>query len=332
MNRESDRLIGATRARVPLPSRHAVVVTRDTGLSAAARALLNRAVQSGEALRAKTVRVPGSQERLVVLYVPQRKPFSPQRLLARVGWWQASVRRKEAMANGVVSGLFGRQFPLTPSFDTCVLVDRHPRVRPSDLAAIVGMGEVLRQLAEARIDWPTFVAIAGGVDAGKALLSQLAAQVRLSDPEGSARSAILKTLSYLAQRDGRGPEPVAEALLGDPEVLVRLQAHARKLPAALAASANAQLLVHHLKGLSPPLHERYGPARLGALKAIQGLCDAQALPPSAKRAAVRQALVEWSLAALGPEHGALADALRFAAAVDPNTGACALDTVFQPLL
>lgn len=332
MHRTSDRPIGATLARVPLPYRNAVVVTHDTDLSAAARALVRRAVQSGEALRAKTVRVPGSQARLVVLYVPQRKPYSPQRLLARLGWWQASVRRKEEMANRVVSGLFGRQFPVPPPFDVGVLVDRHPSVRPSDLAAIVGMGEVLKQLAGARIDWPTFVAIAGGADAAKALVSQLATQVRLGDPEGSARSALLKTLSYLAQREGRWPEPVVEAQRSDPGVLARLQAHARTLPPALAVSANAQLLVHHLKGLSPPLHERYGPARLGALKAIQNLCDAQALPPSERRAAVRQALVGGSLAALGPEHGALANALRFAAAVDPSTGACALDPVFQPLL
>lgn len=332
MRRDSAPISGAPLAPVRLPSEAAVVVTRDTDLGAAARALLRRTVQSGRALRAKTVRVPGSQERRVVLYLPEHKPLSPQRLLARLGWWQASVRRKEAMANGVVSGLFGRQYPVQPPFDVCGLVDRHPRVRASDLAAIVGMGEVLRQLADARIAWPAIVAIAGGADAAKALVSQLATQVRLSDPEGSARSAILKTLSYLAQGDRSLPDPMAEALLGDPDVLARLQAHARKLPPALAVSTNAQALIRHLKGLSPPLHERYSPTRRRVLKTIQGLCDAQALPLPAKRTAVRQALVEWSLAALGPEHGALADALRFAAEADPITGACALDPVFQPLL
>lgn len=317
---------------VPLPARKAVLVTRDTRLSDAAHELLNEAVQTGQKLRAKTVRVPGSKERALVLYLPERKRFSLQRVLGNWGVWQAKIQRKEAMADGVVERLFGRQFPVPPPFDACVLVDRHPSVRPSDLAAIVGMGEVLKQLAGARIDWPTFVAIAGGADAAKALVSQLATQVRLSDPEGSARSAILKTLSYLAQDDRCLPDPMAEALLGDPDVLARLQAHARKLPPALAVSTNAQALIRHLKGLSPPLRERYSPARRGVLKTIQGLCDAQALPPSAKRAAVRQALVEWSLAALGPEHGALADALRFAAEADPITGACALDPVFQPLL
>lgn len=141
-----------------LPSPNAVSLTPGTRLSDAARALTRDARQTGAALRAKPVRVPGQKASVLVLYEPEHKPFSLQRLLAGWGftWCLNRIRDKEAHADKVLGRLFGWQYPAGLPFPSQARPDRPARVGLSDLAAIVGAGEVLKQLNEAGIDWQTY--------------------------------------------------------------------------------------------------------------------------------------------------------------------------------